>query len=54
MATKQQWLDYLKAEAQWVEDMKEWVKKKPEGEINTEVSTQDGGTDNPPIKPPLP
>ena len=54
MATKQEWLDYLKLEAKWVKEMTKWVKKQEDGEINTDITTQDAGGDNPPVKPPNP
>lgn len=55
MATKQQWLDHLKLHAKWVEDMKEWVKKQPDGEIIiVESSTQGDPIETPPKPPPNP
>ena len=56
MATKQEWLDNLKLQAQWVKDMRKWVKRQPDGEIVIpDVETQDAPPqDPPPIKPPNP
>lgn len=51
MATKQEWLDYLELEAEYVKEMKDWVKKQPGGEIV--IASSEGG-DNPPVKPPNP
>lgn len=47
-------MEHLKLHAKWVEEMKEWIKEQPEGEIIiVESSTQDG-LETPPKPPPNP
>jgi len=48
MATKQQWKDYLEQVEAYAKELKEWLKNKPEGEV------ENIGSDPPPPPPPPP
>lgn len=50
MATKQQWIEYLVKLEKYYKEIKQWVKKLPNGEVNT----LDGPGSNPPGPPPPP